>query len=46
MAVSTIHEARFVLFDNDTQLAFITSQSRPMRPIGWEWSTNCTRPRN
>jgi hypothetical protein len=25
MAVSTIHEARFVLFDGDTQLAFITS---------------------
>ncbi len=25
MAVSTIHEARFVLFDDDTQLAFITS---------------------
>ena len=25
MAVATIHEARFVLFDNDTQLAFITS---------------------
>jgi hypothetical protein len=25
MAVQTIHEARFVLFDDDTQLAFITS---------------------
>jgi hypothetical protein len=25
MAVSTIHEARFVLFDDDTRLAFITS---------------------
>jgi hypothetical protein len=25
MAVSTIHEARFVLFDDDSQLAFITS---------------------
>jgi hypothetical protein len=25
MAVATIHEARFVLFDDDTQLAFITS---------------------
>src|SRR3954467_12710876 len=25
MAISTIHEARFVLFDGDTQLAFITS---------------------
>jgi hypothetical protein len=25
MAVSTIHEARFVLFDEDTRLAFITS---------------------
>jgi hypothetical protein len=25
MAVATIHEARFVLFDGDTQLAFITS---------------------
>ncbi len=29
MAVSTIHEARFVLFDNDTQLAFITSFDGP-----------------
>src|SRR3954469_17599103 len=25
MAIQTIHEARFVLFDDDTQLAFITS---------------------
>src|SRR3954465_8114311 len=25
MAISTIHEARFVLFDDDTRLAFITS---------------------
>ena len=25
MAVSTIHEARFVLFDDDTRMAFITS---------------------
>jgi hypothetical protein len=25
MAVATIHEARFVLFDDDTRLAFITS---------------------
>ena len=25
MAVQTIHEARFVLFDDDTRLAFITS---------------------
>jgi hypothetical protein len=25
MAVATVHEARFVLFDNDRQLAFITS---------------------
>src|SRR4051812_15964769 len=25
MAISTIHEARFVLFDEDRQLAFITS---------------------
>ena len=29
MAVSTIHEARFVLFDGDTQLAFITSFDGP-----------------
>jgi hypothetical protein len=29
MAVSTIHEARFVLFDDDTQLAFITSFDGP-----------------
>ena len=25
MAISTIHEARFVLFDDDTRLAFLTS---------------------
>ena len=25
MAIATIHEARFVLFDDDTRLAFITS---------------------
>jgi hypothetical protein len=25
MAIATIHEARFVLFDDDTQLAFVTS---------------------
>ena len=29
MAVSTIHEARFVLFEDDTQLAFITSFDGP-----------------
>jgi hypothetical protein len=29
MAVSTIHEARFVLFDDDTQLTFITSFDGP-----------------
>jgi hypothetical protein len=29
MAVSTIHEARFVLFDHDTRLAFITSFDGP-----------------
>ena len=29
MAVSTIHEARFVLFDEDTRLAFITSFDGP-----------------
>jgi hypothetical protein len=29
MAISTIHEARFVLFDGDTQLAFITSFDGP-----------------
>jgi hypothetical protein len=29
MAIATIHEARFVLFDNDTQLAFITSFDGP-----------------
>src|SRR6478735_2920075 len=29
MAVSTIHEARFVLFNNDTQLAFVTSFDGP-----------------
>src|SRR3954462_544458 len=27
MAISTIHEARFVLFDDDTRLAFITSST-------------------
>jgi hypothetical protein len=29
MAVQTIHEARFVLFDDDTRLAFITSFDGP-----------------
>jgi hypothetical protein len=29
MAVSTIHEARFVLFDDDSRLAFITSFDGP-----------------
>src|SRR3954471_14510647 len=29
MAVATIHEARFVLFDDDRQLAFITSFDGP-----------------
>ena len=29
MAVTTIHEARFVLFDGDTRLAFITSFDGP-----------------
>src|SRR3954464_9082399 len=29
MAIATIHEARFVLFDDDTQLAFITSFDGP-----------------
>jgi hypothetical protein len=29
MAITTIHEARFVLFDDDTQLAFITSFDGP-----------------
>ena len=29
MAVGTIHEARFVLFDDDTRLAFITSFDGP-----------------
>ena len=29
MAIQTIHEARFVLFNNDTQLAFITSFDGP-----------------
>jgi hypothetical protein len=29
MAIQTIHEARFVLFDDDTQLAFITSFDGP-----------------
>ncbi len=29
MAVTTIHEARFVLFDDDTRLAFITSFDGP-----------------
>src|SRR6478672_1395113 len=29
MAVQTIHEARFVMFDDDTQLAFITSFDGP-----------------
>src|SRR4051812_12097220 len=29
MAIQTIHEARFVMFDGDTQLAFITSFDGP-----------------
>jgi hypothetical protein len=29
MAIATIHEARFVLFDDDRQLAFITSFDGP-----------------
>src|SRR5205823_4476512 len=29
MAIATIHEARFVLFDGDTRLAFITSFDGP-----------------
>src|SRR5829696_4215965 len=29
MAISSIHEARFVLFDDDTRLAFITSLGGP-----------------
>jgi hypothetical protein len=29
MAISTIHEARFVLFDDDTRMAFITSFDGP-----------------
>ena len=29
MAIQTIHEARFVLFDDDTRLAFITSFDGP-----------------
>src|SRR3954469_20263808 len=29
MAIKTIHEARFVLFDDDTRLAFITSFDGP-----------------
>jgi hypothetical protein len=29
MAIATIHEARFVLFDDDTRLAFVTSFDGP-----------------
>jgi hypothetical protein len=29
MAISTIHEVRFVLFDDDTRLAFVTSFDGP-----------------
>src|SRR5205085_4894042 len=29
MAIATIHEARFVIFDNDTRLAFMTSFDGP-----------------
>src|ERR671911_249900 len=29
MAIATIHEARFVLFDDDTRLAFLTSFDGP-----------------
>jgi hypothetical protein len=34
MAVSTIREARFVLFDDDRQLAFITSSDGPWDSTG------------
>jgi len=32
IAISTIHEARFVLFDDDTRLAFMTSFDGPWDP--------------
>ena len=32
IAIATIHEARFVLFDDDTRLAFITSFDGPWDP--------------
>jgi hypothetical protein len=31
MAIASIHEARFVLFDDDTRLLFATRPSRPQR---------------
>ncbi|HEV2742884.1 MAG TPA: hypothetical protein VGV91_07005 [Rubrobacter sp.] len=32
MTIATIHEARFVLFDDDTRLAFLTSFDGPWDP--------------
>src|SRR3954465_7220411 len=40
MAISSIHEARFVLFDGDTRLAFITSFDGPWDAYMEDFSTS------
>lgn len=40
MAISTIHEARFVLFDDDRQMAFITSFDGPWDPYMEDFFTS------
>jgi hypothetical protein len=40
MAIATIHEARFVLFDDDTRLAFITSFDGPWDPYMEDFFTS------
>jgi hypothetical protein len=40
VAISTIHEARFVLFDDDTRLAFMTSFDGPWDPYMEDFFTS------
>src|SRR5215213_7233029 len=40
MAIATIHEARFVLFDDDTRLAFMTSFDGPWDPYMEDFFTS------
>ena len=43
MAIATIHEARFVLFDNDTRLLFATSFDGPWDAYMDDFSTSGRR---